>query len=62
MEEKKKHKYTTHNFFNENAYCPQTKHQLRHNNSRNFYWNSRNWMGPLDEENKLQVDEKDNKN
>ena len=29
---------------------------------KNSKWKTRNWMGPLNEENKLQVDEENNKN
>ena len=37
---------------------PQTKHQLRHNINKHVnFENTRNCMGPLNDENKLQVDE-----
>ena len=41
----------------------QTKHQLRHNISRHVnFLNSSSWMGPLNDDNKLQVDEENKKN
>ena len=42
---------------------PHTKHQLQHKINRKFnFWVTRNWLGPLNVENKLQVDKKNNKN
>ena len=41
----------------------QVKQQLKNYISRHAtFWTSRNCMGPLKDENKLQVDEKNNKN
>ena len=41
----------------------QTKHQLQRNINRQVnFWISVSWMGPLNDENKLQVDEENNKN
>ena len=62
-EEKKKHNYTTHKV-NLKAYLvQQTKHKLRENVSRHVNFRvSRNWMGPLNDDKRLQVDEKINKN
>ena len=62
-EEKKKHKYTTHKTFHKRPIDHQTKHQLQHNISWYVnFWNSRNWVGPLNDENELEVDEKNNTN
>ena len=46
-----------------NAFCPTNKTSLTNQIRRYFiFWNTRNWSGPLNDENKLQVDEKNNKN
>ena len=55
-EGKKKQKYITHKTFKKTDVVQQTKHQLRHNISRLvIFLNARNYLGPLDDENKLQV-------
>ena len=61
-EENKKHKQTTRKiFFMKAHFLKQAKHQLRHNISRHIkFENSRNRMGPLKGDNKLQVDKKNN--
>ena len=61
-EEKKEHKYTTQKTFMKLHIVQQTIHELWHNISREFnFWSTRNWMGSLNDESKLQVDEKNNK-
>ena len=50
---------TTHKTFMKTYIVPQTKNHLRHNINRQFiFWITRNWMGPLNNDNVLQVDEK----
>ena len=46
----------------ENAYYTTKKQQLRHNIIKRLNFFTRRWMGLLNEENKLQVDEKNNEN
>ena len=44
-------------------FVQQTKHQLRNKISRHVNVRVKlNWMGPLNDENKLQVDERNSKN
>ena len=61
-EKKKRNKYITNKKFMKTQIFLQSKHQLRHNITRGGnFWYSRNCVGPLNDENKLQVVEK-NKN
>ena len=44
-----------------NAYCPQTKRQLQQDITGLLnFMNTKNRIGPVNDENKLQVDEKEN--
>ena len=62
-EKKKREILTTHKTFIKTHNVPQTKHQFRRNLDRKLnFWITRSWIGPLNDENKLQVDKEDNKN
>ena len=62
-EEKNKHNYTTQQTFMKTHNVRQTIHQLLHNISRDVKFSStRNWMGSINGENKLQIDDMNNKN
>ena len=61
-QKKKRNKYTTHKIFMKQIVY-QSKHQLQHKFNRDInFWYSKNCMGPLNEENKLPVLEKNKKN
>ena len=55
-------KFTTQKTFIKTQIVQQTKHQWQTKSKCIFFWNTRSWMGPLIDENKLQLDEKNNKN